>query len=387
MDCINFMTWNCDHNIGRLGEPKSLAYYTHRNWCLTNRMNGVIGTIKQNKPDLLHIQETRQFSYFVEIDGKKEEKVSDSLTPMIKNLEKAGYTVVEAGYNPSDKAFHYVTAFKNHFELLEKFSYYLTKTPNEPTKYKDTSKMTPEEQKEEKKRILDHNNGEEFEKSIFVVKLKDILSGKEFYSINVHLGITERHRLESSIMIKEFVKNLDTFFTPHENKKRLNIIMSGDFNSFPDWKGPEQMELLMKDALYVDITERYTYCDNNGESVNVKFDSPTSFVNYPYDFGKAEKILKEKGLMDWLFKNKTKENIDKIYEEYSDSIGGQLDHIFICGDMKSIMDPILQFTPTDNIGPIEYSNQGIKDFVLKMDREDKPAFWSDHQPMLAMIKL
>lgn len=77
------------------------------------------------------------------------------------------------------------------------------------------------------------------------------------------------------------------------NDKLYRVIIAGDFNSFPDCNGPEQLEIVQK------VTETVRVSDEAISEVTKEF-ATRSFKPYPYD-KVPEEALKMPGKLDHIF--------------------------------------------------------------------------------------
>jgi len=86
--------------------------------------------------------------------------------------------------------------------------------------------------------IKKNNFGVEWERGVLIARF-DVDGLKEpLYSINVHFDLPEDLRLQSARLLCEFVQEI---LTESPNAK---IVIEGDFNSFPDQGGAEQLGVL-----------------------------------------------------------------------------------------------------------------------------------------------
>lgn len=101
--------------------------------------------------------------------------------------------------------------------------------------------------------------------------------------INVHFPMEEKGRLAMAANLQECLSS----------DKSYRIIIAGDFNSFPDCKGPEQIETIRK------VTET-TRISDLALSETSKEIATRSFKPYPYDFVPQE-ALEMPGKLDHIF--------------------------------------------------------------------------------------
>jgi exonuclease III len=347
--------------------------------------------IEEHSPDIIHLQEAVNFITKFGDDV-------DSVTPVVNFLSTTGYIVKTAKYNPSDKSFYYITAIKlNKYNVVDTLSLYLTKTPEKST---DHSLSLDE--------VKDNNFDQEWERSIFITKfttkpkkvkreniltdipqsLLDFINGtvnvvdkvnyindikqyeketlQTFYSINVHLGMNEKHRLEACKLLKKWITEII------QVDPKSKIVVSGDFNTFPDKKGPEQIEILKScDHLYHSSDKLYLI--NSEEKID------WSFIAFPYDFAdNSERLNKKEYLQTLDAETRRKETLD-IFAKECNATCGQLDHIFLYNFIGS-GNYLIPATLNNEL--TEFTEESIKKYILDTPT---PAFVSDHQPILTIL--
>jgi endonuclease/exonuclease/phosphatase family metal-dependent hydrolase len=358
---IKFVSWNIDTNIGRMEE--GLARETHPMWRIHNRMKSIQEEILKLSPDILQIQEARAFT-------NKFGEVVDSVTPLVDFLREHGYEVQVGDYNPTDKAFKYITAYKiDRFESTGSKLKYFTKTPDAATDHTDHQNKLTE--------IKEHNYGDEWERCTFIVSLKDKVTGDFISAFNVHLNISEMHRLKASELLIEFVRE------ELNNYPNNKIVIAGDFNSFPDRKGEEQIKFLLnneiaKDKYLTELSDKLYLEDG----VPVK--DNTTFIAFPYDFvPKAGDIRPLTTNLPNLEPLERKVAMEKIFVENCKALGGQLDHILTSG-FKTQENVILKLTSQYIPAPSSYTEESVMSYIIE-HLNDGPAFASDHQPLEAIL--
>ena len=388
---MKLLTFNIDTNIGRTEE--GYARDSFPEWRVNNRMPLILQwlgkIIEEKQPDVIHLQEARKFV------TKFGDEV-DSLTPLVNFLSVRDYHVKTAQYNPSDKSFSYITAIKlSKYDVVNTLSLYLTKTPE-----KATDHSLPLDQ------IKDNNFGEEWERSVFITKftpkvpnkvnvindipqvLTDFINNKvvpkvpkdyindiysyvfsdsvqNYYSINVHLSLGKNHRLEACKLITKWVAEIK------RNDPTAKIIISGDFNSFPDCGGSEQIAI-MKESLY-HASEKLQLIDTK-EKIN------WSFIAFPYDFANNEQRLNKRLYLESLDPETRKREILNIFEKECSAICGQLDQVFLYNFVGS---ENYLIPTTFNNELKEFTEDSVKKYIL--NNSDGPAFASDHQPVLSIL--
>jgi hypothetical protein len=401
---FRLLGFNIDTNIARLEE--GIARESHPEWSANNRASlvtkTVAGIISHKRPDVAHIQECRQFQ-------SAYGEMVDSVTPLIKTFEEHGYGVVVRKYNnaPGDKAFQFITAYdKSKMTVQRSYIKFLTKTPDTPTERPSLEGKSDAEKKEIINRIKDHNFGLEWERGVSIVEFSHVAMSEPIVSINLHFDPSANFRMHATQIIIELTREI---LTSNPNAK---IVMEGDFNTFPDSKGPEQMEILAKACLgdkrlLIEASEILKL--PNGEPAY------STFYAFPYDFLSMNKDIKINELIEELapeFRDRTREAfvgaditnpyyindflrkldspcrkqmIGKIFDQCK-ALGGVLDHVFqhgFDGPVKCKLLPSSTY-PSDQI--TSFNNEAeVRKYIL--DTYDKgPAFASDHQPILVTFK-
>jgi endonuclease/exonuclease/phosphatase family metal-dependent hydrolase len=329
------VSWNIDTNLARL-EGNPLFKECFPQWAIARRMPAIFAKLDEEDPDWICLQELRNCA----LDNG--DRV-DSETPLVEHLESKGYRVIVTSYNNSggDRAFKYLTAFKEStFEFIETSALHFTETPAVAL---DRTGKTDEE-------ILSHNFGAFFERCAAIVKLRLKESGKVINIVNVHLDIPLRVRMKSVRILNDYMQELEI--------AGEDFIAMGDFNAFPDWGGAEQLAVIK----YPDAV-----------------DAASTFIAFPYDWGKADRVLKVEGLYEELKEiencDERRERMLNIYEERCDALGGALDHVFHSG-LNSLKADIVLTCDDDGI---DLDEAIIKEYVMKCAHAGEPAFASDHQ--------
>lgn len=316
---IKFATWNIDTSLN-IEANYAEAFEP---WRIKNRIPNIIKFIEKVNPDILHLQEVRKKDY----DGE----LINSVDPIKDFLETKGYEVLLCLYDPLQADFfQYITAYK-----AEKFKIFgTTAQPIETTN-----------------------------RCIFITKLQHIQTGQNLYTFNIHMD-PEKNKIEGSHMINQLVKQYIT------EQPTLGIIIAGDFNSFSDTNGNEQMQILtdskVLDKPLLEVTNDLLLPDKSPIP-----ESKTTFFYYPYD-------LKYKDFFKNLEASQLKEAVKKIFaSDKCKARGGHLDHILVynlTADENSILEVSPQFDPF----PLDYTETTIKNYIIS-NIDNGPAFLSDHQ--------
>ncbi len=333
---LRFGSWNIDTNLARTEDGYASDCYEQ--WRIGHRTNSILTYIEAQQLDIVQIQEARRC---VLNNGR----IVDSITPIVDGLHAMGFETVLQPYNPTGgKCFYYIVGYRN-VKLVGSYPRWVTKTPAVAL---DRVGMTDEE-------IKDHNFGAFFERCFFVTEFENG-AGVRFNCINVHMDIPWMPRYHASRILAEYLNDIAG--------DALRFICSGDFNSFPDWNGSEQLALIEFD----DALSEYK----------------STFIAYPYDFGKDHGRLVKNGLfdkMDALDVEEKREFILDTFKNECSALGGNLDHMFHNG--WSSVEGKLVLTCEDNI---EFEEEPIKAYILEMAALNKPAFASDHQLCVAVLK-
>lgn len=389
MPQLSILSFNIDTNISRTEDGFATA--SHPNWTVSKRMPHIIRVVRSTSPDIIQFQEGRM----VDLSNGR----IDSVTPLV-NEFKEDYHVLTASYNPTNKSFVYVSCFsKKKFNLLNSGSYYLTETPLECKTHeqmKEYEGKTDDELVVLKKKWTQINGFEEFEKSVLWAELECVETKSRIISVNAHLGIGDKHRLYAS----EKLNKLFAFLS----ERTQNIVMTGDFNTFPDWKGPEQLEIikspdLSKKIRYIpDYRSLLNYDSNSIQELAKEMVHQSTFHFYPYDYGVNEKLDFVKTEMAGIYESvkannveETRNKINFLFKKCCDDgstypLGGQLDHIFYnklnpvydhaflvpswCGDIKSV----------------PFESDALKQVICENLDLNAPVLASDHQPLLGLFE-
>lgn len=233
---VTLLGYNIDTNMARSEEGIGRDCYPalRANARAPLVKDTVRAIIDSDRPNVVNIQECRRFV------TKFGDEV-DSISSLLSLFKEKRYSVVQRSYNEAggDKAFQFLTAYdREALRLKGAYMRYFTKTPTEPTPRPDTSGLSAAEASAVMQGIKEHNFGSEWERGVLVTRFQHKYLVEPFFSINVHLDIPEAHRLKAAEMIREFLIEI---IAEHPTAK---IVIEGDFNTFPDRGGPEQLEIL-----------------------------------------------------------------------------------------------------------------------------------------------
>lgn len=374
---ITLLSYNIDTNILRTEEGPARDAFPE--WRANERaplIKDNLGKIISEKhPDVIQIQEARRFM------TKFGDQV-DSVTYLVDFLQTQGYEVLVQPYNQTgDKSFQYITAFNSQrFKLESRAIKYLTKTPDEPTPRPSTEGMSVDEKKAVEDKIKEHNFGPFFERGVFITGLQDLETGHNIYAMNVHLDIPEFCRMKSSELVVSFVQEIVT------KDPMANVLISGDFNSFPEVKGEEQIGIITNAVLegqtepLLDEATKTLFLDGT----EMVLDS--TFLAFPYDFAAASKRLEsETARLTALPPAQRKEEVTDTYERECKAWGGKLDHMFFTRGLKAAKTVLIPDLTSDE-GPVSYQEEDVRGYVVQKAHEGKPAFGSDHKPIFSSFE-
>jgi len=357
-------TFNIDTNIARTEE--GYARDSHPQWRVGERMPKIITSLNNiiatDQPDVIHLQEGRKFT------TKFGDEV-DSINPLMEYLASQDYHVTTEQYNPSDRAFSFITAIKNKFAIDGYEKIYLTKTPDKPT---DHSLPLAD--------IKDNNFGEEWERCALISNFRD-QEGRKYRATNIHLGVSQFHRKQACQMLQQ--NALQTSIT---NPKILQIL-TGDMNTFPDWGGPAQLAIMAQDGVLQEVTENLQL--QNGQHVN------STFISFPFDFAADEQRLNTQSVKDIgkplvailaaMEAQDRKEKIGQTFATECKALNGKLDRVYQHGFKKA--SATLRPTPQFNdFNHESFDESTVKNFIMRHHHEG-PAFASDHQPVVAILEI
>ncbi|PCJ29279.1 MAG: hypothetical protein COA94_01955 [Rickettsiales bacterium] len=346
---------------------------THSEWRAEARMPKVLETLDKLGTDIIAIQELR--------NCPKAKPPFNSTGPVNDHLEHSGYTTSVTFYRDgfqSEGASRYILAFKeSRFTHIETETKYFTQSPDKFTDdYFASTYTTLNGKQEHVEAVKDHNFGMFFERGIQVTRLFDKETRETLCIFNVHYPIPKDLRIKASELLRDFAQ------AEQELHPNIKIIIAGDFNSFPNWGGEEQMKPLIE-AGFVDALTDATFPNETP--------ADSTFYAFPYDLSDKQQKLnaaieswKEQGLS-------TAElalNIDNFYLEEGRKSCEIIDHILVLQQEGSMQNTVVQVQPLfDNF--TGYEPEAIGEYVFSHahggDSELGPAFASDHMPVSTTI--
>lgn len=177
------------------------------NW--SNRKYLVVYLIKSHHPDLIGLQEAEMFQV-------------NELIEMLDEYDWYGVSREDGKEGGESTAILYR---KKRFTLEEKQTLWLSETPGLVSKGWDAA----------------------FKRTITIIKLKDIVSSKEFYYFNTHFDhLGEVARTESSKLIVNEIGKYDTDYP---------VILTGDLNYTSSSEGYKIITSKLFDSKYISKTE------------------------------------------------------------------------------------------------------------------------------------
>ncbi len=296
-DVIKFMNHNWDLNIGRLkfNSPNNnnLPNY-FQNFEINKRLPYALDFIKQHKPDIITLQEGRKCEAF----GNK---YIDSITPTLNMLIDLGYNVSIQSLAPGDKSFRVITATKNNrFEFIEARRSYINKNPDYSSNFIREDITDTDKQIEA---LKEYNYGEIWERCLSVSIFKDSFVDKNIAIFNVHCPIQFTARIQACKLLNEMSTSL------LDQDEEINILIAGDFNSFPQNGGSEQINIIKNLKFNNKLVLKYAMKNavyTNGEKVS------DTFFAYISDFADKLFELQENGTMDYLKNLKDEDRMEEF---------------------------------------------------------------------------
>jgi len=384
MSKFSILSYNIDTNISRTED--GFATKSHHQWTVAKRIPHIIKVIRSINPDIIQFQEGR-------IVGN-----IDSVTPLIKEFE-TDYHIITKSYNPTSKSFIFISCFaKSKFNIITHDSYYITETPFEtktPIQTQEYEKIkTIDELIALKKKWTNINGYEEHEKSFLWVEVECVKTKKSIVAINAHLGVGDAHRLYAS----DKINDIFTYLTEISNC----VVMTGDFNTFPDWKGPEQLEKINIPDLSKKLLHIPDYRKELNYDLALSMKHNSTFHFYPYDYGVHEQRNFIKNNMAEIkdcvkhddikgARNKINSLFEKCCNDdyFSESVyplGGHLDHIFFSNGLKPIYDNAFVIPAwCGDIASVPFDSDNLKTHIIK-HLGIGPILASDHQPLLGLFE-
>lgn len=365
------MTYNIDTNAFRL--EGGVAGRGFRNWRQVHRITFVLDSLQRAieayRPHVLTIQEARKFT-------DRHGELVDSLTPVLELLTVNGYSTSVCPYDRAEGSFSYITAWKKDYYVSYETSirYFNIdgRVPSNPNLSDDEKKA--------------RNFGIVKDRAMPFVHLLPRCDMVPIVVGNVHMDIPDKVRVAGAGRIREWI----TEFAEAGNR----VVVLGDFNSFPDWKGPEQMAALEG----IDIGKISRYCLAIGgashtdrvEELKEQGQELPTFIATPYDFmGQTQKLDKEYGIpqvMDALSAEESRLAFLSIFETHCNAIGGRLDQVISSGFTHSDLELVIAARPDKELSA--YTEEAVKAYLLecaRMPDGGQPGFASDHQILMAHL--
>ncbi|MES2504515.1 MAG: endonuclease/exonuclease/phosphatase family protein [Myxococcota bacterium] len=330
-------TWNINSDR-RAEEGTNIDRLFEGRFKLETRINAIMQTIKDEKPELLFLQE---------IDPQGWDKVYEA-------LKAEGYHVHKTPYNANEKAFWLMTAINpGRFKFLDNGTHSLV----------NPQLLDPEQLHNVKNH--EGNLNTDFHKMVAYAKIKDLKEGREFFTFNTHLGITWEHKVRAT---NELISTI------REIAKGEPSLLAGDFNSFSDELLKEDTEVTVKYSMvplktqfdtlmsHMKTADLNSMTQKNDDSLHVlNHDGsamlPSSFVFYLYDFKKGTLSGPDFVLHQEILDGKSQLSEDKQREFLITKLGnrypfsGRFDHIFgqgfseVPGTARIVIEDIYRYNP------------------------------------------
>lgn len=220
---IKVMTYNI--RCGYCEDSSSVNHWSRRKFL-------VAYLIKTDNPDLIGLQEAEQFQ----------------IKDLIKMLDDYKFYGVgrEDGKEKGESAA--ILYRKDRFVLLSKKTLWLSETPEMVSKGWDAA----------------------LNRTVTILKLKDLKSSKEFYFFNTHFDhLGEKARTESSRLIVNEINNFSN---------NLPIILTGDFNYTSKSDGYKIITRTLSDANFVSPKSTGANISFNGFGKEIEPDNKIDFI-------------------------------------------------------------------------------------------------------------
>lgn len=341
------VTCNPDTNLAyELGKIKEHL----PEFSIMNRMPSILSHVRAlaREADVFTYQELRMFT-------DKGGKVVDAVTPIVQTLHEMGFGCATAQYNPDPHSFWFLVAFRrSRFAVTGTRSHYLNSVVGNPT---HRIGRTADEIKQE-------NFGEMFERSVFTVDLYE-RETEQTHRVGVfHPGFSLAHRMETAKLLRKIALS-----------SLVPCVFIGDYNSFKDAGGDEQIAATVADGLLVHCTK--TIRNISGEEID------TTFVNWPYDFGaNASKVPKMEELTACP-RDEFVAKLSQLYADFNPGVGSKLDHCFCSPTYK----PVDAWTTAYSDVAPQFKAEEIKKVVGEaFSRFQCPVLPSDHLPIIVKLQ-
>lgn len=420
---LRVVSLNIDTNFRLMEE--GYARDTHPQWSITERMPYILSTLRKiiliGGADVIHLQEGRALE-------TRDGVLIDSITPIVRLLQDLNFDVDVCPYRPDKWAFSFITAVhRGRFQVTQYKSLYFSKNKDYPT---------VQHLEEILERDPDFFYGEKSDRCTRMAFFYDRSTGEEFLGFNLHLGMSESSRLMSCHLINAEAA------TQLSRNTRLHVFVTGDFNSFPDRGGPEQLAIFESPssalrrlkpnnplpqaaAASTDAnpqpsaspcdksSQSYPSLDATGEagpeleeSLEIveqleTLDSPNptraranfTFIAFPYDFAANDSRLNMGKALADMAPEIRRQKIWELFDTECVACGGILDHVLYAGFEGAPTSRVqLHLTKTRSMQLSAGSRprksklvreRDVKNFVLAF--KDRPAFCTDHQALIATL--
>jgi hypothetical protein len=402
--------------IGSLNQDTNLQLETTLNnvfpeYTVANRSPSILKKLNKmidQGTDILCIQEGRKC--------KDKGYSINSVDPIVNYLTSKNYVCEVKHYNDSgDKAFQYITAFNSDkFNVVKSERILLSENGKE---FVPTAEMNDEfsQLSEEKKKQLNnltrqHYFNQAHPRSIFITEATHKETAQQIFTINIHLGVfPESHKSKSIEFIIKQVNELQQQYPDSV------IFLAGDFNSFADLEGIQQIKMLT-DVGFKELSATIKHPDGND------FYGNSTFIAYPYDYAsynandnirskvntikdeikQAEadqlarsdadskfKQIRDKmvAIFDYCCSHAEQSSTDENSALYP--ITGQLDHIFVTSKNKNIEitgEATVQIYDTEG-DTIANSREAIIEHAKNSLKNNIPSVATDHQGIISKVSI
>ena len=399
---VKIATLNIDTSLSP--ETKYDGIFTDYN--IDNRIPGIkvkLNSFKNQQVDIITIQEARIYS---------ENNINiDAVNPLLESLKANGYITTCIHYNNlNSNVFQFITALDaSKFKIISSKRILLSQDGKD---YPNIENLSSIEKQQQEDAIKLHYLDQLFPRSFFITEAEDIITNKIIFVVNTHLGVFPASHKEKAIT--SIIKHLTTLY--NDNPDSI-IFLAGDFNSFPDQQGIEQIQIL-KDSGFIELSQKIV--DKDGSNIL----GNSSFIGYPYDFTSYKKdplVVKTFAQLKQLQQSNSADNekdhkklaiardafiktrsvltkrAELLWQQEHNELnsnalyplGGQLDHIFILAKADTFeAEKVATLQLMDMKGQMLAGDKNtIVNHIDNSLKNNCAAFATDHQGLVSSIKI
>jgi hypothetical protein len=317
--------------------------------------------------DIIHIQEGRK------CNNKLGEPV-DSVTPMEGFLKEAyGMSVLIHAENETIGAFQYITAYNSdRFEWVESKYRYFTKTPDAPT---PRDFMTEAEVKEHCFGTSRADN----ESGCFINVLRDRASGEIVVSMNYHLSLPDRVRVESFRLMGDFAQEI------LKDYPGAVLYSAGDANTFKNNAATEEQLRLINEVqwngapIFREVETKFP----DGNPATFTFvPSTCNIIIYDENYNLIDKKAEFEAIKST---EERKRAIDTAYDDpKTQAVTSVLDRVHV-HPPEADVESVAMICPLYGAKIESLTNEGVKQAMQEARGKRVNLLASDHLPVVSRI--